>query len=172
MDELMTTHSDATTEPLSRITADVERFRQLLARGETGQHSYALLLGLKTSDWARLLRSVERGFSFDALEHFQRNLAIAPGQLLDWLQIAPRTLTRRKRYGHLLPDESDRLLRAARILGRSLELFEGDRDGAVEWLLTSQPALGGASPMDVAKTEIGAREVEDLIGRLEHGVYS
>ncbi|HXA17876.1 MAG TPA: antitoxin Xre/MbcA/ParS toxin-binding domain-containing protein [Thermoanaerobaculia bacterium] len=168
----MTTHSGATTETASGPTRDVERFRQLLARGGTGQHSYALLLGLKTSDWARLLRSVERGFSFDALEHFQRNVGLGPWQVLEWLQIAPRTLTRRKRDGHLLPNESDRLLRAARILGRSLELFEGDRDGAVEWLLSSQPALGGASPMNVAKTEIGAREVEDLIGRLEHGVYS
>ncbi len=67
---------------------------------------------------------------------------------------------------------AEQLLRVDRIIGCSLELFEGDRDGAVEWLLSSQPALGGASPMDVAKTEVGAREVEDLIGRLEHGVYS
>src|SRR5258706_12153683 len=104
----MTTHSGATTESSSRPTPDVERFRQLLARGGTGQHSYALLLGLKTSDWARLLRSVERGFSFDALDRFQRNTALTPAQVLEWLQIAPRTLTRRKRDGHLLPDESDR----------------------------------------------------------------
>jgi putative toxin-antitoxin system antitoxin component (TIGR02293 family) len=64
------------------------------------------------------------------------------------------------------------LLRASRLFGRTLELFEGDRDAATEWLTTAQPALGGARPIDLANTDVGAREVETLIGRLEHGVFS
>ena len=81
-------------------------------------------------------------------------------------------MTRRKRDGRFLPDESDRLLRASRLFGKTLELFETDRDTATEWLTTAQPALGGAVPIDLAKSEVGAREVERLLGRLEHGVFS
>lgn len=143
-----------------------------MARRTNGRHSYALLLGLRTTDWALLLRNVERGLSFEALDRFQQNVGLATEQLLEWLQIASRTVTRRRRRGHLLPEESDRLLRAARVFGNTLELFEGDRDAAVEWLTTPKPALGGASPLEVSKTELGTREVENLLGRLEHGVYS
>jgi putative toxin-antitoxin system antitoxin component (TIGR02293 family) len=160
--------SSARSKPLR----DIEEFQRLLADRELGSHSYALLLGIRAPEWPKLLRNVERGFQFSALEHFLRNASLSSEQTLEWLQIAPRTLTRRKEQGYLLPDESDRLLRAARVLGRAIELFEGDRDSAVEWLLSSQPALGGAPPIELAKTEFGTREVEDLIGRLDHGVYS
>jgi putative toxin-antitoxin system antitoxin component (TIGR02293 family) len=159
-------------ESSNRHAADLDRFRRALAKRPSAPHSYAMLLGLRTSDWPTLLRGVEHGFSIAAFDHFQRNVGLGAEQLFDWLRIAPRTVTRRRRNGQLLPEESDRLLRAARLFGRALELFEGDRDGAVEWLTTPKRALGGASPIDVAKTELGSREVENLIGRLEHGVYS
>jgi putative toxin-antitoxin system antitoxin component (TIGR02293 family) len=161
-----------TSGTATRGLRDIEGFRQLLVERELKNHSYALLLGLRNSDWPSILRSVERGLNYSALEHFVRNASLPSEDVLDWIQIAPRTLTRRKEQGHLLPDESDRLLRAARVLGKAIELFEGDRDGAIEWLQTSQPALGGARPISIARTEFKARKVEDLIGRLEHGVYS
>ena len=71
-----------------------------------------------------------------------------------------------------MSDESDRLLRAARVLDRAIALFDGDRKAALEWLGSPLRALGGESPLDVATTDLGARQVENLIGRLEHGVYS
>jgi putative toxin-antitoxin system antitoxin component (TIGR02293 family) len=51
-------------------------------------------------------------------------------------------------------------------------LFEGDREAASQWMATSLPALGGSTPNDVLKTDSGVRDVENLIGRIEHGVYS
>jgi putative toxin-antitoxin system antitoxin component (TIGR02293 family) len=156
----------------SGLSNDIAGFRRLILDRELASHSYAILLGIRTFDWERLLETVKRGLPFKALEHFQRNTSLPTERLLDWLQMAPRTLTRRKAEGRLLPDESDRLLRAARVLGRALELFEGDRNDAVEWLMASQPALGGVAPIEIAKTELGAHEVENLIGRTEHGVYS
>jgi putative toxin-antitoxin system antitoxin component (TIGR02293 family) len=53
-----------------------------------------------------------------------------------------------------------------------VEFFEGDRDAASVWMLSPLPGLGGATPNDAAKTDLGARDVENLIGRMEHGVYS
>jgi putative toxin-antitoxin system antitoxin component (TIGR02293 family) len=51
-------------------------------------------------------------------------------------------------------------------------LFEGDVAAAVNWLNTPRKLLGDRSPLAYARTETGAREVENLIGRLEHGIFS
>jgi putative toxin-antitoxin system antitoxin component (TIGR02293 family) len=150
----------------------VARFRRFLYRGQPGPHSYVVLLGLDTFDAPALLRAVKKGFLFRSLEQFQHNTSLPLDRLMDLIDIPRRTLTRRKREGRFLPDESDRLLRASRLFGRTLALFEGDRDAATEWLTTAQPALGGSRPIDLAKTDVGSREVETLIGRLEHGVFA
>jgi putative toxin-antitoxin system antitoxin component (TIGR02293 family) len=60
----------------------------------------------------------------------------------------------------------------SRVFAKAIELFEGDSDAALEWMSTPLPALGGSTPNDVLKAELGEREVVNLIGRIEHGVYS
>ena len=82
--------------------------------------------------------------------------------------MSPRTLTRRKTENKLTAAESDRLVTVARLLSQSVELFEGNQ--AFRWFLQPNRALGNLSPLEMAGTETGAREVENLIGRLEHGV--
>ena len=154
------------------LTPDLRKLRDFLAHGTPGPHYYVVLLGLQIYDLARLLERVERGFSFTTLERFQRNISWPSDDVLDWLQISPRTLTRRRQQGRLTPEESDRLLRASRIFAKAVELFEGDPHAAANWLSTPQRALGGAIPVDFAKTEIGGREVENLIERLEQGVLT
>ena len=156
---------------VSTSTKDLDRFRQYLRRGAPGPHAYVILLGLEAFDPPDLLRAVRRGLSYRAFERFRRNTTLSFECVTDLIDIPRRTMTRRKREGRFLPDESDRLLRASRLFGKALELFEGDRDAATEWLTTAQPALGGTVPLDLAKSEVGALEVERLIGRLEHGVF-
>ncbi|HEV8239973.1 MAG TPA: MbcA/ParS/Xre antitoxin family protein [Thermoanaerobaculia bacterium] len=58
------------------------------------------------------------------------------------------------------------------LLARVLELFDGDASAARQWLLSPQPVLGGAIPLEMAAAADDAREVEAAIGRLEHGVFS
>lgn len=153
-------------------TKDLDRFRQYLRQGAPGPYAYVILLGLEAFNRADLLRAVSRGFSYRAFERFQRNTALPFERVLALIRIPRRTMTRRKREGRFRPEESDRLLRASRLFGRALELFEGDRNRATEWLATAQPALGGSVPLDLARSEVGVLEVERLIGRLEHGVFS
>ena len=162
----------ATAQEAEKATKDLLEFRKYLHRGKLGPHSYVVLLGLRTFDTGKLLKSVEEGLSFSAFERFQRNIELPVAVLTALVQIPLRTLTRRKEQGRLQPDESDRLVRASRIFGKALELFEGDPEAARSWLSGSQTALGGAIPLNIAKSELGAREVENLIGRLEHGVFS
>jgi putative toxin-antitoxin system antitoxin component (TIGR02293 family) len=153
-------------------TEDLRWFRRSLEAGEASSPTYAALLGLRTADGFELRARVEEGLPYSALERFQRNVALPMAEIAELIQIPARTLTRRRESGRLQTDESDRLVRASRIFGEALELFDGDLAAAKAWLSTPQPALGGATPLAMARTGVGAREVEHLIGRLEHGVFS
>lgn len=137
-----------------------------------GPHGYAALLGLRTFDPAGLRERVEAGLSYQALERLRVALDLPLADLAELLQIRMRTLSRRKEEGRLRPDESDRLLRASRLLAAAIELFDGDRPAARRWLAAPQEGLGGATPLEYARTDVGCREVENLIGRLEYGIVT
>ena len=152
---------------------DLSRFwGEIGSRGWDADHPYLLLLGLDPVDTPQLVERVQEGLSFGELERLRQNMGLSREEMAKLVQIRPRTLDRRKKEGRLHPEESDRLLRASRVFGRAITLFEGDVEGALGWLSTPQGALGGAVPLEMARTEIGTREVEGLIGRLEHGVFS
>ena len=59
-----------------------------------------------------------------------------------------------------------------RVFGKALEVFEGNSRAAERWLSSPRAGLDGVVPSELAETEAGAGEVEPLIGRLEHGVFS
>ena len=155
---------------LAAPTADLAEFREHLNRGRAQGLFYAALLGLRTYDALRIFASVRKGLAYSAFEHLQRNTAIPAAAFAELTGIPQRTLTRRKEQGKLEPEESDRLLRVARVFGRALQLFEGNVDAARTWLTTRQPALGRLTPLELAKTDVGTNEVENLIGRLEFGI--
>jgi putative toxin-antitoxin system antitoxin component (TIGR02293 family) len=92
-------------------------------------------------------------------------------KLVPMLGISKATLHRRKSSGRLEVGESERLVRIARLLGRAAAVMESLENGR-RWLTSPQVGLGGAEPLDFAQTEVGAREVEDLLGRIDYGVYS
>jgi putative toxin-antitoxin system antitoxin component (TIGR02293 family) len=115
---------------------------------------------------------VRAGLPFSAVGRFQRASGFTLDRVKRAVRISEGTFARRKRSGRLSPAESERLLRVSRLFERAAALYDGDRDGAREWLETPIPALGDQRPLDLAQTEPGAREVEDLIGRIEHGVVS
>lgn len=129
-------------------------------------------LGLSIRSVPELIREVRRGFSYRALEAFEPNSGIRLQALAETIGIPERTLARRKVSGRLGPEESERLLRLSSIFEKAVDLFEGDVPSAVNWLSAPKRALESQSPFQYARTEIGAREVENLIGRLEHGVFS
>ena len=153
------------------LESGVEKFRAFIERGMPGPHAYVILLGLEQFDFPDLIDRIAKGLPFSAFERLQRNTGFSTETLLQLLQIPRRTLTRRKTSGRLSADESERLVRLARVYGRALYLFDGDPDAAKSWLEDAQLAFGGTTPMEMIKTDIGAQEVERLIGQLEHGVF-
>ena len=138
----------------------------------SGQHEYLSLLGLRSCDTAALMKRLDDGISYAAFERLKRKLGVSSKELGDAALITQRTLARRKKAGRMQPDESDRLVRLARVFSREIDLFEGDSEGAQEWIVRPNRAFSGVSPFEMVRTEIGAREVENLIGRIEHGVIS
>jgi putative toxin-antitoxin system antitoxin component (TIGR02293 family) len=138
----------------------------------SGQHEYLSLLGLRSFDTASLLKRLDEGHSYAAFERLKSRLGVSSHELANAALITHRTLARRKKAGRFDPDESDRLVRLARVFSRAIELFNGDSDSAREWMMRRNRALGGVSPFDMVRTDVGAREVEMLIGRIEHGVFS
>ena len=129
-------------------------------------------LGLGTGDSVEIVRLVRAGFPFSCLARFQKATALPWEKVARFVAIPKRTLTRRQSEGRLQPDESDRVWRASAIFDMAVELFEGDVEAARQWLQTPQLGLGGEIPLDFASTEVGSREVENLIMRLEHGVFT
>jgi putative toxin-antitoxin system antitoxin component (TIGR02293 family) len=159
-------------DPAAGETQEVAAFRRSLRQGRSGSYDYFVLLGLAPENPMKILLRVEKGLGYHSFERFQRSAGLSALDLAEAVSITPRTLHRRKEEGRLAPDESDRLLRVSRVFGRALALFEGDADAAREWLAGPQAGLGGQRPIALARTDLGAREVEALVDRLEHGVLA
>lgn len=119
----------------------------------------------------KLIESLKAGLPVEELEDLRKSLDLPMERLVPMLGISKATLHRRKNSGRLDPAESDRVVRFARLLGRAAEVLESIED-ARRWLNAPQLGLGRAVPLEYAETEVGAREVENLLGRIEYGVYS
>ncbi len=118
-----------------------------------------------------LIRQIQKGLRFSELETLQNSIDLPFEQLAAKLSISRSTLQRRKAAGRLSPDESDKVMRLSRLLEHATNVF-GDIEKARAWLKFPQRGLGGAVPLDYAETEVGAREVDNLLGRIDYGVYS
>lgn len=129
-------------------------------------------LGVTAANPGELIRQVERGFSYKTLRALESRSGIAASRIASIIGIPERTLARRRASGKLTPDESERLLRISAVFEDAVDLFEGDVAAAVNWLTAPRKALGNQLPLAFSRTELGAREVENLIGRLQQGVFS
>ena len=116
-----------------------------------------------------VIASLRNGLPADRIETLRSTLDLSMNRLGAVLSIPPSTISRRRKEGRLDRDESERTFRLARLVERAAQMV-GSLEGGVRWLKSSQYALGGATPLDYADTEVGARVVENLIGRVEHGI--
>jgi putative toxin-antitoxin system antitoxin component (TIGR02293 family) len=151
---------------------DIESYWKQAKSGLAGTYLYVSLIGLKDFDLAKILKKVKEGLTFQSVERFQEITCFSTREVAYLVSIPPRTLIRRKAQRRLDSDESDRLLRVTRVFAKALDLFEGDASAARHWFRTPAPALGGEPPIRLARTDLGSREVEALIDRIEQGVVT
>ena len=120
---------------------------------------------------SKLIQVLRVGLPVHELDDLQASLGVSMETLFPILGISKATLHRRKAEGRLDQAESDRVVRFARLMGKASEVLESE-EHARQWMTSPQFGLDGAVPLEYAETEVGAREVEDLLGRIEYGVYS
>jgi putative toxin-antitoxin system antitoxin component (TIGR02293 family) len=119
----------------------------------------------------RLRQRVRTGLPYSALEALGERLGLPVGALGEALGVPARTLARRRGAGRLTAEESDRLVRLGRITALAEEVL-GDGAKAARWLRQPNRALGQVVPLRHLDTDLGVREVEAVLLRIEHGVYS
>ncbi len=121
--------------------------------------------GSKKSPAERKKVPAENGLAFGEFESLRKQLDLSLEELSARLGVSPTTMAARKASGCLTSDESGKVVSYARLLGHAMYLFGGLNE-ARAWLKTPQRGLHGAVPLDYAKTDFGAREVENLLTRL------
>lgn len=131
----------------------------------------ASVLHLRANSVAELRDAVRAGLPFSAFVALTNQLELSPQNVAAVFGIPPRTLVRRKEARHLNPQESDRVYRIARAVSQSVEVL-GSIDKGRAWLKAPNRALGGEAPLDLLDTEIGARQVEEILLRLNYGIFS
>ncbi len=112
--------------------------------------------------------ALSHGLNRTAFDRLKLITDLSSDQLGKTVRIPQRTLSRRTRFK---PDESERILRVASVFQKALEVL-GGVDAARRWFTAPKRALGEHSPLEFCDTEPGAQEVEHLLGRLEHGVFT
>lgn len=129
------------------------------------------ILGGGVQGEEELISLLRRGLPFAALERTMEAFSLSREEVGAALSLPARTLVRRKQTQQLAAAESDRLYRLSRILAHAENVLGGKKQAA-QWLHRANRALNGAIPMTLLDTEIGATQVDDVLGRLEHGVFS
>src|SRR5215469_2209778 len=104
-------------------------------------------LGLKEMNLPSLIRLIDKGLPWSTVPAFARVSGFSQQELADFLGVPARTFARRRISGTLDSGESERLLRLAEIFDAALRLFDGDNDGARQWLTAPVRGLNNARPI-------------------------
>jgi len=132
---------------------------------------YGASIGIKAWSVLDLITAFKQGLPFKVLAELESQLLIPEAKLAAAVDIPKSTLSRRAEEGRFTCSESERLFRIVRISERAVEVL-GSNESARSWFQAPVSALGGKAPLEYIDTEIGAREVENILGRIQHGVLS
>ena len=115
-----------------------------------------------------LVKLVRRGLPVNAVQFVLDSGRLTLAEL-DRIVLPRKTLANRRKFGTLTPEQSDRLVRVARVLVAAEETF-GSREKAAKWLRRPTTALACERPLELLDTDVGVRAVETLLGRIAHGI--
>ncbi|MBC7983782.1 MAG: DUF2384 domain-containing protein [Candidatus Obscuribacterales bacterium] len=122
-----------------------------------------------TDDWIDM---IAKGLPSSAIDTLKAQVGLDDQTMAAALGLSTRTLARARSGAQRLDSVvSDRLYRLARLVAMARWVLEND-ERAMHWLTQPQFGLGQRRPVDFVKSDPGAREVENLLMRIEHSVYS
>ncbi|MGH7831140.1 MAG: type II RES/Xre toxin-antitoxin system antitoxin [Candidatus Binatia bacterium] len=129
------------------------------------------VLKRRISTLDELRETVKKGLPYASLEALIGKFGLGREEAAAALHLPQRTIARRKKEQKLRVDESDRLLRLARVSAQAAATL-GSEEKAAQWLRRPNRALGSLAPLELIDSDIGTRQVEDVLGRIEHGIVS
>jgi putative toxin-antitoxin system antitoxin component (TIGR02293 family) len=167
--------SESTTEAQLR-SAFKSKWNWVVASPENRGARYSVILGNLASHYLSpvepeieiVREALLKGLHKSAFDRLKTLLSISGEELSEVVNIPTRTLARRST---LKPEESERVLRVATTFQRAIEVL-GNLNKARRWFSSPKKALGEKTPLEFCNTEPGAQEVINLLGRIEHGVFS
>lgn len=127
-------------------------------------------LDYASADPMAMVNLVREGVPWGLYEATVAELGLTDQAAASVLHIPVRTLARRKGR-RLEPQEGERLLRLIRLVARATDVL-GDSRKAARWLQAPNRALAGATPISLLDTDIGTQAADDVLGRIEYGVFS
>lgn len=129
----------------------------------------AKVLGRRVRSVLDLAEAVEQGLPKAALRNTAARIlpdAVERRQLI--YRIVPEATFKRRR-DRLSPAESERTERLARVIATAEYVWD-DPEDTHRFLTTPHPQLGGRTPMTAALTELGARQVEQILEKILFGL--
>ena len=128
-------------------------------------------IGHKVESEEQLREAIREGLPQLVVEEVMRSAQLTLKELAASVDLSLRSLQRRKGEGRLARYESDRMYRLARTLALAKHYLGGE-ERAIRWLKRPNQALGGSVPLEALDTELGARAVENVLGRIAYGGIS
>ncbi|EOV0875939.1 antitoxin Xre/MbcA/ParS toxin-binding domain-containing protein [Vibrio parahaemolyticus] len=138
---------------------------------QTHKANFWFMLGIEDAETGRT-DAVHKGFEPKVYRNIVERVKLSQNEFQNVTLIPVSTIKRRlKNDERFNTQESDAIYRLAMLLKLATELFD-DEERALEWMKENVYGLGGKRPLDMVSTTVDFEIVKDLIGRLEHGVFS
>lgn len=116
-----------------------------------------------------LVEGIREGFVFALVSALAKEAGVALEELVEFGIIPRRTFTHSKQNQRFTAAQSARLARFFRIQQKAKGTF-GSEESAKQWLKRPTEPLQNNAPVSLLDTEEGARLVEDLLTRIDHGI--
>ena len=117
------------------------------------------------------VEELKKGLSSEVVNELCMDLLITRQEVARYTGIPERTLNRKMKEGRLSCGQSERIVRLSRLLEKA-ESVLGTQKQAVQWLKAPRSHFRGKTPLDMVETELGTEAVSNLLGRIEHGVFT
>ena len=147
--------------PAGESVEQLEGERQFLGRSA----------GIRAKGNSDVLTVLKKGLPLGHFEKLRKTMGLTSIELARVARISLRTLHRRKAGGRMQPEESERVFRIACVFDKAVDVL-GSEDSARKWFRTPLRALSMKSPLEYSDMELGLREIEHVLGRIDHGVFS
>lgn len=123
------------------------------------------------SSTIELNKLLENGLPVSAIDSFSKMMGIPMTEIAPMLNLSYKTLTRKKRTETFDPAISSLVYEIVATYARAIDIF-GDTEKVSQWFGRANRALANQRPIELLKTMTGINLVNQILGRIEEGVYS